>query len=198
MAFRWRAVDGPLVVLFWILPLIKLKKNVVKVIAEPPLTKHSGSAHAIVVIHSQGLKAIPHISDHSEKTWLNEGADQSAHPASLMRVFVVCSLERIIATLNLAHSKLQASILSLLMSRLVLARFGGKPWRRVFLRRSTYWARSLSLPNCYYSSWSKALSYFMYIIVNILPCTAQCTIAWGRNAKGNSALSCPLYKEAYV
>ena len=66
MAFRWRAVDGPLVVVFWILPLIKLKKNVVKV--GPPLTKHSGSAHAIVVIHFQGLKAIPHISDHSEKT----------------------------------------------------------------------------------------------------------------------------------
>ena len=159
MAFRWRAVDGPPVVVFWILPLIKLK-NVVKVIVGPPLTKHSGSAHAIVVIHFQRLKAIPHISDHSEKTWPNKGTDQSAHPASLMRVFVVCSLESIIATLNLAHSKLQASILSLLMSRLVLARFGRKPWRHVFLRRSTYWARSLSLPNCYYSSWSKALSYF--------------------------------------
>ena len=44
------------------------KKNVVKVIVGPPLTKHSGSAHAIVVIHFQGLKAIPYISDHSEKT----------------------------------------------------------------------------------------------------------------------------------
>ena len=83
------------------------KKNVVKV--GTPLTKHSGSAHAIVVIHFQGLKAIPHISDYSEKTWLNKGADQSAHPASLMRDFVVYSLESIIATLNLAHSKLQAS-----------------------------------------------------------------------------------------
>ena len=36
----------------------------------------------------------------------NKGTDQSAHPASLMRAFVICSLESIIAKqLNLAHSK---------------------------------------------------------------------------------------------
>ena len=41
----------------------------------------------------------------------NKGTDQSAHPASLMCAFVVCSLESIIAKqLNLDHSKLQASI----------------------------------------------------------------------------------------
>ena len=41
----------------------------------------------------------------------NKGTDQSAHPASLMGAFVICSLESIIAKqLNLVHSKLQASI----------------------------------------------------------------------------------------
>ena len=41
----------------------------------------------------------------------NKGADQSVHPSSLMRAFVICSLESIKAKqLNLAHSKLQASI----------------------------------------------------------------------------------------
>ena len=41
----------------------------------------------------------------------NKGTDQSAHPASLMCAFVICSLESIIAKqLNLVHSKLQASI----------------------------------------------------------------------------------------
>ena len=39
------------------------------------------------------------------------------------------------------------------------------------MRCSIYWACSLSLPNCYYSSWWKALSCYMYIIVNILPVT---------------------------
>ena len=41
----------------------------------------------------------------------NKAIDQSAHPASLMGAFVICSLESIIAKqLNLVHSKLQASI----------------------------------------------------------------------------------------
>ena len=41
----------------------------------------------------------------------NKGTDQSAHPASLMGAFVICSLESIIAKQqNLFHSKLQASI----------------------------------------------------------------------------------------
>ena len=41
----------------------------------------------------------------------NKGTDQSAHLASLMGAFVICSLESIIAKqLNLVHSKLQASI----------------------------------------------------------------------------------------
>ena len=41
----------------------------------------------------------------------SKGTDQSAHSASLMGAFVNCSLESIIAKqLNLAHSKLQASI----------------------------------------------------------------------------------------
>ena len=57
----------------------------------------------------------------------NKGADQSAHPGSLMRAFVICSLESIIAKLNLAHSKLQVSTQSMLMSRLILARPGWKP-----------------------------------------------------------------------
>ena len=53
----------------------------------------------------------------------NKGADQSAHFAILMRALVICSLASIIAKqLNLSHSKLQASIWSLLMSRLILAR----------------------------------------------------------------------------
>ena len=39
------------------------------------------------------------------------GSDHSAHPASLMGAFVICSLESVIAKqLNLVHSKLQASI----------------------------------------------------------------------------------------
>ena len=41
----------------------------------------------------------------------NKRTDQSAHPASLIRAFVICSLESIIAKQqNLVHSKLQASI----------------------------------------------------------------------------------------
>ena len=41
----------------------------------------------------------------------NKCTDQSAHPASLMGAFVICSLESIIARqLNLVPSKLQASI----------------------------------------------------------------------------------------
>ena len=41
----------------------------------------------------------------------SKGTDQSAHPASLIGAFVICSLESIIAKqLNLVHSKLQASI----------------------------------------------------------------------------------------
>ena len=41
----------------------------------------------------------------------NKGTDQSAHLASLMGAFVICSLESIIAKQrNLVHSKLQASI----------------------------------------------------------------------------------------
>ena len=51
----------------------------------------------------------------SEKVTLshvnNKGTDQSAHLASLMGAFVICSLESIIAKqLNLVHSKLQTSI----------------------------------------------------------------------------------------
>ena len=41
----------------------------------------------------------------------NKGTDQSAHLASLMDAFVICSLESIIAKqLSFVHSKLQASI----------------------------------------------------------------------------------------
>ena len=41
----------------------------------------------------------------------DKGTDQSAHLASLIGAFVICSLESIIAKqLNLVHSKLQASI----------------------------------------------------------------------------------------
>ena len=41
----------------------------------------------------------------------NKGTDQSAHPASLIGAFFICSLESIIANqLNLVHSKLQASM----------------------------------------------------------------------------------------
>ena len=41
----------------------------------------------------------------------NKGTDQSAHQASLIGAFVICSLESIIAKqLNSVHSKLQASI----------------------------------------------------------------------------------------
>ena len=41
----------------------------------------------------------------------NKGTDQSAHLASLIGAFVICSLESIIAKQqNLVHSKLQASI----------------------------------------------------------------------------------------
>ena len=41
----------------------------------------------------------------------NKGTDQSAHPASLMGAFVICSLEGITAKqLNLVNSKLQASM----------------------------------------------------------------------------------------
>ena len=44
MVCRWRADDGPLIVVFWSFPpSSNLKKSVVKV--GPPLTKHSASAH---------------------------------------------------------------------------------------------------------------------------------------------------------
>ena len=38
-----------------------------------------------------GFKALPHIS-YTLPHVNNKGADQSAHPASLMRAFVICSL----------------------------------------------------------------------------------------------------------
>ena len=41
MAFRWRADGGPLILAFG--SSLKLKTKIVK---DPPLTKHSGSAHA--------------------------------------------------------------------------------------------------------------------------------------------------------
>ena len=45
MAFRWRADDGSLIVVFGPSHPHQLKKNVVKV--GPPLTKFSGSAHDV-------------------------------------------------------------------------------------------------------------------------------------------------------
>ena len=47
MAFRWWVDDGPLIVVFWIIPPLINYKNVIKV--GPPLTKLSGSAHGYYV-----------------------------------------------------------------------------------------------------------------------------------------------------
>ena len=76
----------------------------------------------------------------------NKGTDQSAHPASLMGAFVICSLESIIAKQqNLVHSKLPAPIEQADFSKM---------WSEILKKRDaahiepTYYPK----PNCYYSS----------------------------------------------
>ena len=60
-------------------------------------------SHIILRPLSRENLTLSHVND--------KGTNQSAHPASLIGAFVICSLESIIAKqLNLAHSKLQASI----------------------------------------------------------------------------------------
>ena len=60
-------------------------------------------SHIILRPLSRENLSLPHVN--------NKGTDQSAHPASLMGAFVICSLESIIAKQqNLVHSNLLASI----------------------------------------------------------------------------------------
>ena len=64
MAFRWRAVDDPLIVVFGspLPPPHKAKKNFV--IVGPPLTKFSGSAHDIHVCDKNTRIYTAHVQAH--------------------------------------------------------------------------------------------------------------------------------------
>ena len=67
------------------------------------VVKPFGISHIILRPLSRKNLTLSHVND--------KGTNQSAHPASLISAFVICSLESIIAKqLNLAHSKLQASM----------------------------------------------------------------------------------------
>ena len=92
----------------------------------------------------------------------DKGTDKSAHPASLIGAFVICSLESIIAKqLNLVHSKLQASIKQ--------ADFN-KMWWKILKKRD---AAHIEPAHYMYPNRTVTiqLSFYMYIIVNILPVT---------------------------
>ena len=86
------------------------------------------------------------------------------HPASLMGDFVICSLESIIAKqLNLVHSKLQASIEQADFSKML----------SVILKKhvAEHIEMLIILTEMLLFKLKKALSCYMYIIVNILPVT---------------------------
>ena len=69
----------------------------------------------------------------------DKGTDQSAHPASLVGAFVICSLESIIAKqLNLVHSKLQASIKQADFSKM---------WSEILKKRDTAHIEPAHYPN---------------------------------------------------
>ena len=69
----------------------------------------------------------------------NKGTDQSAHPASLMGAFVICTLECIIAKqLNLCHLKLQASIEQADFSKM---------WLEILKKRDTEHIEPAHYPN---------------------------------------------------
>ena len=69
----------------------------------------------------------------------NKGTDQSAHPASLLGAFVICSLESIIAKqVNLVHSKLQASIQQADFSKI---------WSEILKKRYTEHIEPAHYPN---------------------------------------------------
>ena len=69
----------------------------------------------------------------------NKGTDQSAHLASLMGAFVICSLESFIAKqLNLVHSKLQASIEQADFSKM---------WSEIMKKRDTAHIEPAYCPN---------------------------------------------------
>ena len=78
-------------------------KNYLLLLYHVRVVKPYGISHIILRPLSRENMTLSHVN--------NEGTDQSAHLASLMGAFVICSLESIIAKqLNLVHSKLQASI----------------------------------------------------------------------------------------
>ena len=89
-------------------------KNYLLLLYHVRVVKHFRISHIILRPLLRENLALSHVN--------NKGTYQSAHQASLMGAFVICSLKSIIAKqLNLVHSMLQASI-----SRLILARCGQK------------------------------------------------------------------------
>ena len=78
-------------------------KNYLLLLYHVRVVKPFRISHIILRPLSQENLTLSHVND--------KGTDQSAHPASLIGAFVICSLESIIAKqLILVHSKLQASI----------------------------------------------------------------------------------------
>ena len=78
-------------------------KNYLLLLYHVRVVKPFRISHIILRPLSQENLTLSHVND--------KGTDQSAHPASLIDAFVICSLESIIAKqLILVHSKLQASI----------------------------------------------------------------------------------------
>ena len=85
-------------------------KNYLLLLYHVGLVKPFCISHIILRPLSRENVTLSHVND--------KGTDQSAHLASLIGAFVICSLESIIAKqLNLVHSKLQ-------LSKLILARCG--------------------------------------------------------------------------
>ena len=78
-------------------------KNYLLLLYHVRVVKHFRISHIILRPLLRENLTLSHVN--------NKGTDQSAHQASLMGAFVICSLESIIAKqLNLVHSKLQTSL----------------------------------------------------------------------------------------
>ena len=106
-------------------------KNYLLLLYHVRVVKPFRISHIILRPLSRGNLTLSHVN--------NKGTDQSAHPASLMGAFVICSLESIIAKqLNLVHSKLQASIEQAVFSKM---------WSEILKKRDTEHIEPTHYPN---------------------------------------------------
>ena len=125
-------------------------KNYLLFLYHVRVVKPSRISHIILRPLSRENLTLSHVN--------NKGTDQSAHQASLMGAFVICSLESIIARqLNLVHSKLQASIEQADFSKM---------WSEILKKRD-----AAHIEPTHYPNQTVTISCYMYIVVNILPVT---------------------------